>query len=78
MVERVEELQFQRPDAEIELSLHDAEVRNISTGDDVVVRSNGTAVHMRARVNRQLVDGAVRAPEEHVRELDQAVEVSKQ
>ena len=33
---------------------------------------------MRARVNRQLVNGAVRAPEEHVRELDRAVEVSKQ
>jgi NADH-quinone oxidoreductase subunit G len=78
VVERVEELQFQRPDAEIELSLHDAEIRNISTGEDVVVRSNGTAVHMRARVNRHLVQGAVRAPEEHVRALDQAVEVSKQ
>jgi NADH-quinone oxidoreductase subunit G len=78
VVERVEELQFQRLDAEIELSLHDAEVRNISTGEDVVVRSNGTAVHMRARVNRHLVQGAVRAPEEHVRALDQAVEVSKQ
>ena len=49
-----------------------------TVGENVVVRSNGTAVHMRARVNRQLVDGAVRAPEEHVRALDQAVEVSKQ
>ena len=35
VVERVEELQFQRPDAEIELSAHDAEVRNIATGEDV-------------------------------------------
>lgn len=78
VVERVPELQFQRPDAEIELSVHDAEIRNISTGEPVVVRSNGTSVQMRARVNRQLVQGAVRAPEEHVRELDQAVEVSKQ
>ena len=40
------------------------------TGEEVVVRSNGTSVRMRARVNRQLVDGAVRAPEEHVRELE--------
>jgi hypothetical protein len=32
---------------------------------------------MRARVDRRLVNGAVRAPEEYVRELDQAVEVSK-
>jgi predicted molibdopterin-dependent oxidoreductase YjgC len=75
-VERVGELQFQRPQAEIELSAHDAEIRRISTGDEVVVRSNGTSVTLRARVNRKLVDGAVRAAEEHVRELDQAVEVS--
>ena len=47
-------------------------------GEHVVVRSNGTSVRLRARVNRHLVQGAVRAPEEHVRELDQAVEVSKQ
>jgi NADH-quinone oxidoreductase subunit G len=75
-VERVDELQFQRPQPEIELSTHDAEIRHISTGDEVVVRSNGTSVTLRARVNRKLVDGAVRAAEEHVRELDQAVEVS--
>jgi predicted molibdopterin-dependent oxidoreductase YjgC len=75
-VERVDELQFQRPQPEIELSAHDAEIRRISTGDEVVVRSNGTSITLRARVNRKLVDGAVRAAEEHVRELDQAVEVS--
>jgi anaerobic selenocysteine-containing dehydrogenase len=76
-VERVPELQFQRPEPVIELSARDASTRNISTGEEVVVRSNGTSVRMRARVNRQLVNGAVRAPEEHVRELDRAVEVSK-
>ncbi|HEY7691053.1 MAG TPA: molybdopterin-dependent oxidoreductase [Gaiellaceae bacterium] len=75
-VERVEELRFQRPEPELELSAHDAEIRHVSTGDQVVVRSNGTSVTLRARVNRSLVDGAVRAAEEHVRELDQAVEVS--
>jgi NADH-quinone oxidoreductase subunit G len=77
-VERVPELEFQRPEPEIELSARDAEVRHISTGEEVVVRSNGTSVRMRARVNRQLIDGAVRAPEEHVSELEEAVEVSKQ
>jgi NADH-quinone oxidoreductase subunit G len=76
VVERVAELQFQRPDPAIELSAHDAEVRHIKTGDEVVVRSNGTSIRLRARVNRQLVDGAVRAAEEHVRELEGAVEVS--
>jgi len=76
-VERVEELQFQRPEPTIELSAHDAQVRGIAPGDEVVVRSNGTSLRLRARVDRQLVDGAVRAAEEHVRELDAAVEVSK-
>jgi NADH-quinone oxidoreductase subunit G len=76
-VERVEELQFQRPEPAIELSAHDAQVRGIAAGDEVVVRSNGTSVRLRARVDRRLVDGAVRAAEEHVRELDAAVEVSK-
>ena len=75
-VERVEELQFQRPEPAIELSAHDAQVRGIASGDEVVVRSNGTSIRLRARVNRSLVDGAVRAAEEHVRELDAAVEVS--
>jgi NADH-quinone oxidoreductase subunit G len=76
-VERVEELQFQRPEPTIELSAHDAQVRGIAPRDEVVVRSNGTSLRLRARVDRQLVDGAVRAAEEHVRELDAAVEVSK-
>jgi NADH-quinone oxidoreductase subunit G len=76
-VERVPELQFQRPQPVVELSTRDARTRNISTGEEVVVRSNGTSVRMRARVDRRLVNGAVRAPEEYVRELDQAVEVSK-
>ncbi len=75
-VERVEELQFQRPEPAVELSAHDARIRNISNGDEVVVRSNGTSLRLRARVNRHLVDGAVRAPEEHVRGLGEAVEVS--
>jgi NADH-quinone oxidoreductase subunit G len=75
-VERVDELQFQRPRPEIELSAHDAEIRHISTGDEVVVRSNGTTIALRAMVNRKLRDGVVRAAEEHVRELAGAVEVS--
>jgi predicted molibdopterin-dependent oxidoreductase YjgC len=77
-VERVEELQFQRPDAEIALSPGDARLRGISTGDPVVVTSNGTSIELRARVDKRLVEGAVRAPEEHVRGLDQGVEVKKQ
>ena len=77
-VERVEELQFQRPEPAIALSARDAETRGISAGDEVVVRSNGTSVRLRARIDRRLVDGAVRAAEEHVRELLGAVEVSRE
>ncbi len=76
-VERVPELQFLRPDPTIELSARDAEVRHIATGEEVVVRSNGTSVALRARVNKHLVEGTVRAAEEHVRTLDGAVEVSR-
>ncbi len=42
-VERVPELQFQRPKAEIELAYDDAQRRQIATGDEVSVRSNGTS-----------------------------------
>jgi NADH-quinone oxidoreductase subunit G len=76
-VERVEELRFQRPDPVLELSPRDAEVRGIVAGDAVAVQSNGTSVELRARIDKGLVEGAVRAAEEHVRKLDQAVEVSK-
>ncbi len=53
-VERVPELQFQRPPAEIELSRDDAARRQIASGDVVDVRSNGTSVALRARVSRAL------------------------
>jgi NADH-quinone oxidoreductase subunit G len=76
-VERVEELQFQRPDPVVGLSPRDAEVRGITAGETVVVQSNGTSVELRARIDKRLVAGAVRAAEEHVRDLAQAVEVSK-
>jgi NADH-quinone oxidoreductase subunit G len=76
-VERVPELEFQRPEPEIELSVHDAEVRQIVTGEEVVVSSNGASIPLRARVDKQLAGGVVRAAEEHVRALEGAVEVSR-
>ncbi len=76
-VERVSELQFQRPEGVIELSSGDADMRGIADGDIVRVSSNGSSLELRARLNRRLVAGAVRAAEEHVRELEGAVEVSK-
>jgi NADH-quinone oxidoreductase subunit G len=76
-VERVPELEFQRPAAEVELAPEDASRLGVQTGDDVVVRSNGTSAALRARVNRRLVAGVVRAADEHVRGLGTKVEVTK-
>jgi NADH-quinone oxidoreductase subunit G len=74
-VERVPELAFQRPAPEVELSPADAEAREISNGEAVIVRSNGTSVKLRARVNRKLVQGVARVADEHAAELHQSVEV---
>ena len=74
-VERVRELVFLRPEREVELSAADAERRGISTGDAVHVRSNGTSVELRARVDRRLVEGVARVAEEHAGELHASVEV---
>jgi predicted molibdopterin-dependent oxidoreductase YjgC len=76
-VERVPELQFQRPARELELAPEDASVRGIATGDLVRVSSNGTSVELRARVNARLRAGVVRAAEEHVRPVAEGVEVSR-
>jgi NADH-quinone oxidoreductase subunit G len=76
-VERVPELQFQRPAPELELARADAQKLGIANGDDVVVRSNGTSVTLRARLSRELAAGTVRAAEEHVRELAHDVEVTR-
>jgi NADH-quinone oxidoreductase subunit G len=76
-VERVPELQFQRPPVEIELAHEDASARGITTGEPVTVTSNGTSKELRARVNRRLRSGVVRMAEEHARGLEQRVQVSR-
>ncbi len=81
-VERTPTLQFQRPVAEIELSSADATQLGVATGDRVTVRSEvaGTVATtaLAVRVNRRLIPGAVRAAEEHVRELAEAVTLAKE
>ena len=74
-VERVPQLQFQRPAAEIELSHEDATARGIGGGDTVTVSSNGTSRTLRARVNRRLREGVARIPAEHAEGLRDRVEV---
>jgi NADH-quinone oxidoreductase subunit G len=76
-VERVRELQFQRPGREVELAEPDARARGIAPGDEVTVRSNGTSVSLRARLSRELRAGVVRIPEEYAGDLQPGVEVSK-
>jgi len=76
-VEHASELAFQRPAAEVEISPEDADRRGIGEGNEVVVRSNGTRVTLRARVNRALLPGAVRVAAEHCSELARGVEVSR-
>ena len=62
-VERVPQLAFQRPLAEIELSAADAKTRGVWTGDAVSVGSNGTARTLTVKVNRRLLDGVARSRE---------------
>jgi len=76
-VERVEELQFQRPAPEVELAARDALRLDVKRGEPVVVRSNGTSVELRAAINKRLKTGVVRIAEEHARDLHPTVEVSK-
>jgi NADH-quinone oxidoreductase subunit G len=76
-VERVTELQFQRPQAEVELSADDAKARGISTGDSVTLGSNGSSVVLRARVNKQLRASIARVAVEHAGGLSGYVEVTR-
>jgi NADH dehydrogenase/NADH:ubiquinone oxidoreductase subunit G len=74
-VERTPELQFQRPDAEVELSAEDAKAHGIRNGSTVTVASNGTSVELRARIARDLAAGAVRIAQEHATGLHPIVEL---
>ena len=75
-VERVPELQFQRPAPEVELSAEDAQRLGVNRGDTVTLRSNGTSVELRAAINRRLKAGVARVAEDHARDLHVTVEVS--
>jgi predicted molibdopterin-dependent oxidoreductase YjgC len=76
-VERIPELHFQRPPAEVELSPEDARQRGIAAGETVRVSSNGTSAELRARLNKKLRRGVARVAAEHAGELQAEVEVAK-
>ena len=69
------ELQFQRPQAEIELSAADAKKRKIATGDEVTITGGGSSVTLRARVNRRLRTGVARVPTEFAGDVRGTVEI---
>jgi NADH-quinone oxidoreductase subunit G len=75
-VERIPELQFQRPAPEVELARADAARLGIADGDTVRVARNGTSVELRAHLSRTLPEGVVRIAAEHAGDLELAVEVT--
>jgi len=76
-VERIPQLQFQRPAPEIELAFDDAESRGIAPGETVRVLSNGTSRDLRARLNRKLRVGVARVAGEHAAGFEDRVQVEK-
>jgi NADH-quinone oxidoreductase subunit G len=76
-VDRVPQLEFQRPQPEAELSEQDARSRGIRNGEEITIRSNGTSVTLRARLSRELRPGIVRVPEDFAGDLQPSVEISK-
>jgi NADH-quinone oxidoreductase subunit G len=76
-VERIPELQFQRPQPEVELAEEDGRSRGIRNGDEITLRSNGTSVTLRARLTAELRAGVLRVPEEYAGDLQPIVEVAK-
>jgi predicted molibdopterin-dependent oxidoreductase YjgC len=75
-VERVPELQFQRPAREVELSPEDAKRLGVGNGDEVVLSQNGTSLRLRTRLARDVRAGVARVPEEHAGGLGGRVAVT--
>ena len=76
-VERIPQLQFQRPEPEIELAYDDARAREIEPGVTVRVSSNGTSKELRATLSRRLRTGVVRIAAEHAVGLADRVQVER-
>jgi NADH-quinone oxidoreductase subunit G len=75
-VERIEELQFQRPQAEVTLSRADAEQQGVKNGDLVTVSSNGTSLDLRVRLSKGLRPGVALVAREHSEALSGRVAIS--
>jgi anaerobic selenocysteine-containing dehydrogenase len=76
-VERVPELQFQRPPAEVLLSRTYARANGIANGDPVTVSSNGTSVQLRARLSTDVRDGVALIADEHSQGLHGSIAITR-
>jgi anaerobic selenocysteine-containing dehydrogenase len=74
-VDRTPELEFQRPNGELQIHADDARERGIRNGQAVTVSSNGTSVELKARLMRDLARGVVRVADGQQSELHPNVEV---
>jgi NADH-quinone oxidoreductase subunit G len=68
-VERVKELQFQRPAAEVLLNRDDAHNRKIANGDRVTLSVDEHTLELPARLSRDVQPGVALVAEEHAQEL---------
>ena len=75
-VERVPELQFQRPQAEVTLPRADARAMGIAAGDTVTVSANGTSLELRARLSNELREGVALIAEEHAQGLSGSIAIT--
>ena len=72
-VERVPELQFQRPPAEVRLARSYARDQGISDGALVTLSRNGTSIELRASLSNEIQAGVALVAEEHAQGLRGAV-----
>jgi anaerobic selenocysteine-containing dehydrogenase len=75
-VERVPELQFQRPPAEVTLARSYATAKGIANGDLVTVSSNGTSIELRAKLSDELREGVALIADEHTQDLRGSISIA--
>ena len=75
-VERVPELQFQRPPAEVTLARAYATAKGIANGDLVTVSSNGTSLQLRANLSSDVRDGVALIADEHAQGLRGSISIT--
>jgi NADH-quinone oxidoreductase subunit G len=76
-VERVAELQFQRPAEEARLARADARARGIAGGDLVALSQDGRSVRLRARLSDDVREGVVLVAAEHAQGLAGNVAIAR-